>query len=865
MAEKPENDKGQVSGVSNKRVTVQLLPVKYKVTLVYLGEDRIKQTLSPFPNLARNDPDRANKDPHDDTNAYRCKYALQDAGAGLDQRPVAKPHMIPNAIVVTPEDTGDEADAKKKAAKPAAEGGDCTNPPDERNPAFRIMITDNHGMRSADQQGAEAGLLHRGGNPDGDTVSKPANYATTENNVKANWLPDVSPAVPFRVVVRKFVGNRQHDYDEADENGPMKVEFEIKDPIEEFDRPITAAGNGKSKPQKFLEKFFGKYHRDNERSTTDDTYVDNDNNYTGAQPVTGLGDDNALGSPGEHDLCGQRRFAREHPGVKATDVLKKVAYASNPEVDTAPADAHVVSFSDLQDADASGDMNAAFPLVTQDDEGQDIKDENDKKVAVADVVFLPKPVCGDNYRFLITIRNGSGEDIRTLEENGAPIKLVDHRGRQLDHPYAYTTGRLVIWRKMIIKLVAIVNEVPHNAINWAAVRDIYKECFLHVQLPRDPQDFYHLRAETWLRELWDEFTNVRDRAVITQTRRNLARNYQQFFFPRGMWQRRYDASAEVTEEAKRMDAFRQLDPHIVPIVRRIITHACRNVTPRLRAPASEDGRKQDAPEGFFILLMRPPTPHAGIMGSSFGDRMFWFVNHPGTTDAEVVSERSSTSSTCSHEAGHALYLRHAHTQYAEQIRFHALPPPTGTPATAPVLTRLVDGSVNNRLADHDQEDAYSCLMAYTRSLTSEPCAVCRLALRFFDRVKLQDEQHFESKILDGLAPVVIVGARGATGGIDDWHVVPNGTRFSVGRTLTVMALGKQQEFTTRQGTRLQGRVNISAADDNMRTLWGVDHPDRARLTPNGVTMNITTRAVGTVNISYQKADLSANLQLEVVP
>src|SRR5262249_10195081 len=99
------------------------------------------------------------------------------------------------------------------------------------NPLFdevlRIMVTDNHALPAA-----EFDFL---GLPDESFASKtrsspprtkPTSYTSN------NWLRDIKPLVPFRIVVRRRRGDTPVDLDSA--AFPVSVDLEIKDPREEL-------------------------------------------------------------------------------------------------------------------------------------------------------------------------------------------------------------------------------------------------------------------------------------------------------------------------------------------------------------------------------------------------------------------------------------------------------------------------------------------------------------------------------------------------------------------------------------------------------------------------------------------------------
>ncbi len=765
------------AGATEKRTVLQLQPVKYQIAFWYLGHDRIQ---------------------HDAAN-YRCKYELQRGETAI----TTKPDRIANQVA-----GDDNREAAEKAAKPSSKGGDYTNPPVDQ--VYRVMITDNHGMRSADEQPPAYGLLGDGGAPDGNNISKPVNYAQVDGANKRDWLPDVRPAVPFRVVVRKFIGDTQVDMDVS-----KKVVVEVKDPVEEFEANDTA-------PRRFLRGFFAKYNRENKNPD--------------------VGDDNAITT-----FKGLRPAAGGSPGVKAVDVLKKAAYADPPKIDQAPAGTNNVTFASLQAATAHETNNAIFDLTEVDDNGN--------KVGVSEVVFFPTannggPCGGDNYRFLLTLVDSGGKDVRETEENGIPAKLLDDARRELPKPRAYTTGRFVIWRRIKIRLCVLVNRTTQADITWATISGIYRKAFIEVVAPDNPGGFYNLIPVQWIEELKTRFPA--DAADLEAIKTAAAPNdlntiYGGNFFPPVLTNKYNWGGGGAGGLA--------LSDQVEPLTRAIINHACQWAIPAVpTSPDSAAGRRQEDPDGFFIVLIRRPAPGVTTMGASFGDRMFWFVNR----DSTVANDVASTSSTCAHELGHAVYLRHALTSQVA-VGYQAGAAPAG--GIAPNI-RLVDGTSNCYLQDHDQADAFACLMGYTRPLTAELCGVCALTVRFYDRVEVQRAGNYQNEIHAGLGPVTIVRQTNAPPGPQLSETIPNLTVAAGAlHSMLLLAVGPQRNYTDRSGTARLGRVNITHATP---CNWTANPAGRVTVAASGGAMRVTAVAAGNVTLRFTKGNLAAEVNFQVV-
>ena len=802
-----DTESKRAMGQTASRTVLQLEQVGYKITLSYLGHDRVE---------------------HDDDD-YRCIYELQRGESAITTIPT----IIPNQVRST--DTHEDDD---KAAKPYEDDGDNTNPRSDQ--IYRLMVTDNHGTRSADTDD-RGGLLGRDGSPSGDEESKPENYAV-ERGGKPDWMPDVHPVVPLRITVRKTVGRVPVNLDTI-----VKVLCRIKDPREEFDQ-------NQGNPRDFLEAFFAEYNREQ-----DDPDEGDDN-----CPLT---------------FSGIRDPDSDHSGVKASDVLGVIPYEDPPPADTPDGETPAtVDFDDIEEATEGGEgnMGAVFELTEAEEDGV--------TVGVADVAFAPYPAFGDNYRFLLTVLDESDADIRDTEEHGAEVELLDDADDRIAKPRAYATGRIVLWKRMNIKLVVLGNRTQQTDINWTDVENTYKREFIEVVRPDATTGYFNLRAEQWITELKNEFPatadqNALDAIAAAPAPNDLNTVYGRYFFP-----------THLTDNYDR----NRLSAAIVNITRTVIEHACDNTTPRLLYPGSTDAKKQ-GPEvrerdsaGFFIFLVRrlgsPTAPAASVrignlLGSSFGDRMFWFANTALHPNAAV----DLTTQTLSHEMGHAQYLRHSHTQGpiagfgggGDQARWFAAPPASG-PAPSAVNIRFFDSRHNNQILDHDQADAFNCLMSYTAPDALKPpfCGMCTLTLRFYDRVEIQSEDEYQEQIMQGHDPASI--ARAGISSSDVWTLreppVVDGTPklpdLRVGRSMIIVCVGVEFDYNVSSTATRKARVNLTCCDDDPLSLWSQSGSGAVRLrlgrnTRRPIYLRVTGRTAGTVTLSFAKSGLEATAEIEV--
>jgi len=707
------------------RTVLQLQRISYQITLLYLGDDRI-----------RTEP----------TGAYRCKVELQRGAARIASVPAVIENIVSHA--------NNHADAV--AAATPAPAGDTRNPPADQ--VLRVMITDNHALRAADD------FLGTGG----DANSKTDSYQAR------NWMRDVRPAVPFRVIVRCFQGGAPIDL-----AGNEKVLIEVKDPVEEFSQNQGA-------PRQFLDRFFNRFNR------------------TGAAPDRG--DDNA---PVPFD--GVRPA---NAGPSTTDVFKKAAYAAPPVLHAAPNGPNSVTFGSLSAPTPHGGTRAKFDLTAV--------TENGVQVGVADPVFFPWPAGGDNYRFLLTVL-ADDQDVRDRVVNGDEVMLLDHEHQMIPKPRAYVTGRFVVWRRVHFRLVVLVNNTAAADINWASIRTIYARDFMDVVIP-PASAFFNLALATWRNELRSEFDPGGTNANF-----NVPANFNAASYNAGMFPPFLQPSATMAR--------------LEHMTNRIIRHACTQVAPPVNPDPTVD-TAQDRDWGLFMMFCKlsAPLTDFSAAGAYIGDRIFWFAQQ---------SSAASTTSTAAHELGHALYLRHSHT---DRTRVNYV----DAGGAASQIT-LVDGLDNNNMADHDQNDAFACLMSYTRPVTANPCGGCTLTVRFYDRVAVARD--FANEMASGLSAARIVQRRVVGGNPQLNETIPN---LPLNNTMDVLALGRLTPYTDRAGNNLQGRANISCLGQPPLSAWsksGAGDVSFTVVANNRIRVRGTRR--GAVAVTYQHNGVAASVNFTV--
>ena len=706
----PEDKKKTQAGTAEKQTVLQLQPVKYKLTLVYMGHERIEReaaTGSSLPKVKKPPP-------------YRCRYELRkgaDAGDAL----LDTVQEIPNQVR-----KGTDDDASKKAATPAADGGDWSQPASDE--VYKVRILDNHGTRTAEN----LDLL-------GNNGDKNSNIKYFKDR---GWLPDVFPAVPLRVVVRKFVGDEQVDFD----NKKLKVIAEVKNPVEEFDQ-----NDGRRRD--FIQDFFDKYNR---TDTTPDP-----------------GDDNALTW-----FQGHRAPSASHPGVSAKTVLRKIKYKDKPAVDVHTAEnKDIINFKkDTSSAKSHKKSNASFDLEEVEEEVGGDK----KKVGIADMAFVPWPAGGDKFRMLFSLWEGNC-DVRETKENGKDVEVVDDDDKPIEKPRSYVTGRFLIWRKTEFKLCVLTNNTAEADIDWDDITAMYRKMFVEVV---KPEKTVTLTREAWartLKSLYSSVPNINDNAHYTEA------VYNATLFP------------DVVATSAGFNGFDAVES----FGREAIKQACADEG--IDDPSAGNARKdQRDGNGMFMFLCKDPRV-GSVLGAYVGDRIFWMRK------ADPPNSAAKSTSTCAHEFGHVKSLRHAHTN--TDAGWYMTAP------AAPTQTIYINPHVNNQPIDHDAKDAFACLMSYTRPIDAEPCGLCALSMRFYDRVEIQKGNRFQDEILERSGPVTI--ATYSTSGAGDVVLtpvpgpIPLSTSTQVDQTQAAAAILARDDSSRGQGAQNTGR---GLAEDPMEEL-----------------------------------------------
>lgn len=765
----------EAPAAAKKTVVVQLKPVSFQLTLHYMGHERIKHEQA----------------------TYRCKYKLLKEAAvaapigDVTRADPATTVQNPLAVIANVVREKTDSDPGAKPALPAANKGDSSNPdPDEM---YRIEVLDNHGISVTDLMDVIGGKK-----------SKPQVYGSS------SWLPAIKPAVPFRAVLRKFVGD-----DEVPMTDEMELVFEIKDPKEEFDQ---TDGNRKA----FLNKFYKKYNRTDKDPT--------------------VGEDNALKVFG-----GVREPSAGYPGVKALNVLKKIPYKTPPFVVETPGAAGAVTFAELSAVDQHGPARALLKFVPGED--KNLK----HKVGIADFAFLPPPIGGDNYRFLLTVRGvvkGSGagkSDIRDQKVNGKPVTFLDDQKKQIKGKCAYTTGRFVMWRRVQFRMIVTCNGMAANGINFASVAETYRRSFVEVE---PPMNVFNADWKVWRDALQARYMTALDPWFNDANQANLELAYAEGFIPGTMT---VDPKFKFNRGGTVEYNF-DLDPDVHALTKYLIRRSCIDPPTKRTDPNGHNQQSYDKPDsdGLYILFAKRKSPDTsdGTLGEYLGDRMFYMYESAGNPN--------DTTDTCAHELGHTLSLAHSLTR-RERFKWNG-----------GAQISVMDSVANCAFHDHDQDDAATCLMSYISSSHLElypyhPCGVCALCLRFYDKLELQKpgSKPFGESMSSGVKPATIVRLHNGTK--DLLSPIPD---LPVGTTYLLVCVGQLKNWPSNGGTfparvGLSGLANFTAA--GVGGTPGSVNIDPGIFASGAVRVRkVTGATAGRVEVRFSHEGITASAQFNVV-
>ncbi len=769
-------DKGmkKQDGILKDTTVLRLTPVKYSITLYYLGENYIERS----------------------EKKYRCKFELEQYLSGIGLSMEANP--VGNCIenVVAGEGVDDDS---RDAATP---GKGLKNPSGDE--VFRILVTDNHTLAESD-----ANLL---GNGRGDRISRPEYYKLRSRN----WMKDVVPAAPFRIVVRKFQGP-QGSEEQVDLDEKLKVYMEIKDPVEEF---ADHAGPDDGPVKNFQKDFFKKYNR------------------TDADPDPG--DDNIL-----NHFKGYRKPSDSKTGVRPSNVIRRAEYVKPPTPNT--VEPNKLKFNQLKSPKfASGQPEwAKFDL-----KNDTLQDGVKKiKVGVADFAFRPKPIGGDNYRFLLWLVDDTGKDVRKKKINGVNVTLVDKSDLVIPLPRAYCTGRFIIWRKVDIRLLLTANGLSAGDFSWDTVKAYYRHVFTEIS---EPAQTTALPAAGWRQSLIDVFNSGNRTGDYANDGNFTDVIYHNGLFPSFMLP---PAAAKKTST------------DVMNLCSDIMNKAVQALDPVENPPLTAKKRNiEKTGEGIYMLYTKDNSDN--LLGCWLGNGRLLVAQHTGVYAPEL-------NQTTTHEMAHGFFLRHANTNTQQvydpsqpanhrwvdtSVTFHSS-------AGADQSIQLVDPGVNCFPEDHDQDYSFKCIMTYLEE--EQFCGLCALTLRFADRIEIQKKNRFQDRIMRGFFEDT--GDENNTARIvrlndaDPNNIILNETIPSIQKNhvIYLMAVGPLRQYTSA-GSARHGRINLTCAHKKPDTLWKSSNTHIFTVkTWGGYCAEIKAKRAGNATVTFKRNGKSATANITV--
>ena len=767
----PDKGNRKQGGAEEQRTVLQLAPVKYQITLYYLGRSY----------MAR------------DERRYRCTYEFQDeTGNALE----LLPRPLPNVV------TGDAPDEDStKAATPQ----DSVKTP-TADTVYRLQVTDNHTLAESDSS-----LL---GRPEGDNRSRPQYYRLGSRN----WIRDVIPAAPFRIIVRKFQGPDGSE-EQVDFDDDFKILMEIKDPIEEY---AQHAGPDDGPVKECLRDFFKKYNR------------------TDADPNEG--DDNILTW-----FKGYRRPSDSLPGVRPANVIRRADHIAPPTPDTVNPNA--LTINNLRNPRYSSQKTcwAKFDLteIEMQDGGRQVK------IGMADFAFRPMPIGGDNYRFLFWLVDGSENDVRDTDINGAPVTLWDHNRSAIPKPRAYCCGRIVMWRKVDIRLLLVANGLGLNDIDWNRVKGYYRHVFTEIS---DPADTVRLSLAAWRNSLIQVF----NAGLVTGDFANMDNFRPPGSAPpadpndqSGDYHRIYRNGLFPPFMVSTVPAYTTAD--LMDLCKHILNTAVEALPAFHGQTTARDRNIKQTGEGIYVLYAKANV--GGLLGFWAGNGRLLVGEHTGVYAPEL-------NETTTHEMAHGFFMRHAHTN-TDDVSYT----PAGGGAAATI--QLVRPRRNCFPEDHDQEYAFKCTMNYLQE--EQFCAGCALTLRFADRVEIQKQNRFQDRLMrgffedsdDNTNTAKIVRARRVGGVLRLNETIPNLPHTGANNKMYLMAVGPLRRYRAAGADRT-GRVNLSCAHDRPASLWRSSNPGILSIRViDPLAIQVEGKGAGTATVTYSRNGKSVSADITV--
>ncbi|MBX3410111.1 MAG: hypothetical protein KF859_09530 [Phycisphaeraceae bacterium] len=566
---------------------------------------------------------------------------------------------------------------------------------------YRIVVTDNHAAHD---------FVNSGGK------SKPQHYRD------ANWMRDVTPAIPLEAVVRKVSDGKAQAVGAND----VRVVWRVIDPPEELDKIDLFRGG--ARPKDFMTKFFNIF---NQKSTSPESRNDNCSTQFGGLRIK----DDFIHAPG---------------------LLFKA-----PLVSGAPESIEAMN-------PAFWGKSAVAPGTTK---------EGDP-VGLSRVFMRPPPIGGDNYRLRMYLTDADGKFIKFRDHEGNLVEFIETgvftvwRRLVIDLMVTFTSvdQTTIDWDQMRAAyrpaFTDVIGPVTTKKVDKANWTRICKSYFRSVGIPNSEinTNAAYDAFDTYLIPLYRSVLPiVHPSAAGTYTHESTFTHYTG---PGGVAEYDVDAAGNLTNHgrAKRNTRWTYTEG----LAKRFLDEAYKEVgrvNPRVGA---ESIAQNNGLPGLSVFFAKRPAELSTVLGQYMDEREFQFV------------QVGDVTCTFAHELGHAVYLYHAWTVFdvANGVHFTYM-----SEGQSMVMEHEQSDAMPCTMSyDNDYFGRDGKTVRGSNPVAWHFCAVCLLKLRFWDVEMLKTNVHFTKWILEGLGPT---NANAITMRQGDMSALPSSPRATVANNGTM--------------------------------------------------------------------------------
>jgi len=454
---------------------------------------------------------------------------------------------------------------------------------------------------------------------------------------------------------------------------------------------------------------------------------------------------------------------------------------------------------------------------------RELLNEDGVQKGVAEILFHPPPIAGDNYRIRVTLTDSNGQSVRLRDEPNSELYL-----QYLE------THTITVWKRLKIEMVAFQHGVEYNTLDWNAIKSAYRDAFIEIMEPPNEKRYLISDWKKYLGEVvyhgwhtneWNEYSkldNVVDQII----------DFDKFSFPQA-----HD-DIPGSNLLTPMDDNPQNPNKTTWALLSSITKAIVKDKLGLANYNRLKNAKTGTDLGICLLICKLPFEGSRVGGMSIFDKMFYMIN-------------SGAATAFVHELGHALFLRHGATFFVQNSSF-------------PFTTRSETASQSGPFwDDHDSKDIIPCVMAYENYPPVEWhfCGLCLLSLRLYDKNRMiSDEDNTLRNILYSNAPELCWAEETTIQTTDPDGVIweepyinvdpSNPPPLNVGKTHRLLAFYPQEGITNN--------LNFDFYKDitkHPRGRWKSNHPNIAsvgvRKRNNIWICSVKAKSRGTAEIYYE--------------